>query len=171
MTDTFVPLTAVGRNGHGFAELAGASPCDGCPAPCCRMVLSPHPTPTTFSELDYVRYLLGFPDTEVVVHRDGTWQQLSHRACMFLSDDARCDVHDTPRKPKVCVFFDPYKCWYKRNFTTDDPPDIVRLDSSRFEALLAACALDDAGRLTEVPSWEELRALVAPPRLTTAAAG
>jgi hypothetical protein len=170
MTDTFVPLSAVGRNGHGFFELAEGNPCDGCSAPCCRMVLSPHPTPRRFADLDYIRYLLGFPDSEMVVSRDGTWQHLMHKACGLLDlAQSRCSVHNTPRKPKICVAFDPYKCWYKRNFTVADPPDIVRLDISRFEMMLTACLFDDNGALIEVPSWEQLRALVPPPAVAAGA--
>ena len=164
MTSTFIPVEAVGRNARGFTEVSEGNPCDGCSAPCCRMVLTPHPTPQTFLALDYVRYLLGFAGTEVIVSRDGTWQQLSHRACVLLdAAQSRCTVHGTPRKPKVCVFFDPYGCWYKRNFTVADPPDIVRLDLARFEILLTTCQFDDDGRLTHVPSWDELRTLVPPP--------
>jgi hypothetical protein len=164
MTATFVPLQAVGRNARGFSEMAEANQCEGCSAPCCRIVLTPHPTPQTFSDLDYIRYLLGFPGTELIVNRDGTWQQLSHRTCGLLDvAESRCTVHDTPRKPKVCVFFDPYRCWYKRNFTVARPPDIVRLDLSRFETMLTACALDGNGQLVRAPSWEELRDLVPPP--------
>ena len=163
MTATFIPVAAVGRNERRFSEMAEGNPCEGCSAPCCRMVLSPHPTPQTFAALDYVRYLLGFPDTEMIVTREGTWQHLSHRACGLLDlASSRCTVHGTPRKPKVCVFFDPYKCWYKRNFTVADAPDLVRLDLVRFETMLASCVLDDDGRLTEVPSWEQLRELVGP---------
>jgi hypothetical protein len=174
MTETFIPLDAVAGHGRPFTQFAESNPCDGCSAPCCRIVLTPHAEPRTFTDLDYIRYLLGFPDTEMIVARDGSWQALSHRTCLLLDlAEARCTVHGTPRKPKVCVFFDPYRCWYKRNFTTADPPDIVRLDLSRFEAVLSACVLDDEGRLTEVPTWERMRELVPPPTAsaTVSAAG
>lgn len=164
MTSTYIPVEAIGRNARQFTEMAEANPCDGCSAPCCRIVLTPHPTPQTFNDLDYIRYLLGFPGIELIVARDGTWQQLSHRTCNLLDPaEARCTVHGTARKPKVCVFFSPYRCWYKRNFTVAAPPDIVRLDLSRFELLLGACVLDENGRLTQIPSWEQLRDLVPPP--------
>lgn len=164
MTSTFIPVQAIGRNARRFTDLAEANPCDGCSAPCCRIVLTSHPTPQTFMDLDYIRYLLGFPGTELIVSRDGAWQQLSHRTCGLLdAADSRCTVHGTVRKPKVCVFFNPYRCWYKRNFTVADPPDIVRLDLSRFEAMLDACVFDDNGQLTQVPPWELLRDLVSPP--------
>lgn len=164
MSDTFIPVEAIGRNTRGFDAMATGSPCDGCSAPCCRIVLTRHPTPTTFSDLDYVRYVLGFPGFEMIVQRDGSWQQLVHSPCSLLDGEhARCTVHGTPRKPKVCVYFDPYTCWYKRNFTTADPPDLVRLDLPRFELLLRVCEFDDSGRLVTVPSWEQLKALVPPP--------
>ena len=166
--ETFISVADIGRNGRTFAALSEeANPCVGCSAPCCRVLLAPHPTPTTFSDLDYIRYALGFPATEMVVHRDGSWQMLSHRACTLLDGETSlCTVHGTSRKPKVCAFFNPYRCWYKRNFTTDDPPDIVRLDSARFELLLEAVSFDDEERIEAIPSWEALHAIVhgaAPP--------
>jgi hypothetical protein len=160
-TETFIPVSAVGRNGRTFDSLTQQSPCDGCSAPCCRILITPHPTPLSFSDLDYIRYVLGFPRTEMIVHKDGTWQMATHRACSLLDEEhGLCTVHGTPRKPKVCVYFDPYKCWYKRNFTTPRPPDIVRLDADRFERLLAVCAFDENGAISEIPRWEQLRAVV-----------
>jgi len=159
MSETYLPTPTVGR-GRSFHSITEENPCSGCSAPCCRILLTPHPTPNSFSDLDYIRYVLAFPGTEMVVYPDGRWQLASHKQCSLLDNaTSLCTVHGTPRKPKVCVHFDPYRCWYKRNFTTDDAPDIVRLNAGGFERVLEVCAFDDDGVLQASPTWEQLREL------------
>jgi hypothetical protein len=146
---------------HGYFEAADGNPCAGCSAPCCRMLLIPHPTPMTFMDLDYIRYMLGFRRVGMVLSSDGTWQVAVDDVCSLLDQETNlCTVHGTPRKPKTCVFFNPYRCWYKRNFAGDDSPDLIRIDSEGFEILLAQVRFGDDGQIVELPSWEALRTLI-----------
>ena len=160
MTQVFIPLGSVGQRGTGFLEAAAGNPCSACAAPCCRMLLIPHPTPGTFMDLDYIRYMLGFPSVEMILNRDGSWQVSIDSVCGFLDQETNlCTVHATPRKPKTCVFFNPHHCWYKRNFTSDDPPDIIRIDQGTFELLLEAVRFDEHGEIVELPSWDDIGAM------------
>src|SRR5205814_6185839 len=135
-------------------------PCDGCSAPCCQVVLTTHKTPATFMDLDYLRYLCGFPDTELLVDAEGEWKVAAWKRCGFLTDEQRCMVHGSARKPKTCVFFNPHGCWYKRNFhETNEPPDIVRMSPIVFEAVLERTVIDDAGQIESMPSWSDIRRL------------
>ena len=43
-----------------FEDLLEVNPCVGCPAPCCRMLLSPHVPPRTLKEVDHMRFVLLF---------------------------------------------------------------------------------------------------------------
>jgi Fe-S-cluster containining protein len=168
MSATFFPAAAIGRNSKQFHEAAETNPCDGCPAPCCRIVLTPHPAPTSFMDLDYIRYLLGFPSITMLLNKDGSWQQAFEQACSLLDlSSNRCTVHGTPRKPKTCVYFNPYRCWYKQAFVTGDAEDVVRIDQAGLDAILAHVGFHDNGDIVVVPTWESVRDLVARARAST----
>lgn len=142
-----------------FYEKAAENPCNGCPAPCCRMILIPHPTPATFMDLDYILYLLGFPSVQMMLDSEGNWQVLIEEPCGLLDlKTSLCTVHNTPRKPKTCVFLNPYRCWYKR-FAAGGPQDFIRINKKAMEAILAHVRFDAEGDITEVPKWEFIREL------------
>jgi len=160
VSQTFIPLETVKNGSASFADTARGNPCEGCAAPCCRMLLIPHPTPTTFMDLDYIRYMLGFPRVGMVINRDGTWQVTIDEVCDFLDQETNlCTVHGTDRKPKTCVFFNPYRCWYKRNFAAGEPPDLVQIDRDVLERLLGLVRFDEHGDIVELPTWETIRFL------------
>jgi hypothetical protein len=58
------------------------------------------------------------------------------------------------------VFFNPYRCWYKRNFTTQNPPDLIYIDAEAIEAILAHVRFNEEGQIVEIPSWETVQNLV-----------
>ena len=162
-TNTFVrPNSLVQLKGKNFFETAEESPCVGCSAPCCRLLIIPHATPNTYMDLDYIRYMVGFQSVKMILNRDGSWQVLIDQTCQLLDQSTSlCTAHGTPRQPKTCVYFNPYRCWYKRNFTTENPPDVIRLDMKAMEIILAHVRFNEEGLITEVPSWETIRNLVA----------
>jgi hypothetical protein len=151
----------VTHRGHAFQDYAEMNPCDGCSAPCCRMLLIPHPAPSTFMDLDYIVYMLGFPGIEMVLNRNGEWQVLVNQVCRFLDESTnRCTIHGTPEKPKTCVFFNPYRCWYKQNFSTPAAPDVIRLDLRAMKEVLCHVRFGPEGNVLEIPTWEAIRELV-----------
>lgn len=155
------PVAFLGRNFSAFAE---HNPCDGCSAPCCRMVIVPQETPTTFHGLDHLRYLVAHEGVELLLDRNGHWQLSTHAPCSLLAEDNRCSVHATPKKPKICVNYDPHGCWYRRNFhDVDEPPDVIRMDLAGFERILDRVTFDDDGDIVDVPSYDELRRLAGAP--------
>src|SRR5262245_19459783 len=158
-TQYVIPAEAIGPlRGKNFFERAEANPCTGCSAPCCRMLLIPHPTPSTYMDLDYIRYMVGFQSVKMILTTDGHWQVIIEQNCRLLDQKTNlCTVHGTPKKPKTCVFFNPYQCWYKRNFTTVNPPDIIRIDLEVIEIILAHVRFDDEGTITELPTYEFIR--------------
>jgi hypothetical protein len=159
-----VPVHFLGRASTSFAEQAEGSPCDGCSAPCCRLTIVPQPEPRTFRGLDNLRFLIAHEDHELLLDRSGKWQLSITRPCSLLTDDNRCSVHGTSAQPKICVYFNPYGCWYKRNFhEVDEPPDLIRMDLDGFDRIVARVTFDDDGGVVDVPPYDELRRLAATP--------
>jgi len=144
---------------NNFIEVAEENPCSSCSAPCCRVLLVPHPTPETFMDLDYIRYVVGFHSTQMILNSDGRWQLLIEEPCRLLDEETNlCSVHDTPRQPKTCAFFNPYRCWYKRNFDkTERPSELIRIDMDKLEAILPHVRFDNDGNILEIPKWEDIR--------------
>lgn len=156
-TTADVPVAFLGRNFSAFAE---HNPCDGCSAPCCRMVISPQRTPESFGALDRLRYLVAHDSAELLLDRHGRWQLSTINACKLLGADNRCSVHGTSRKPKICVNYDPHGCWYKRNFHgVTVAPDLIRMDLDAFERVIDHVEFDDDGQIVHIPPYDELRAL------------
>jgi hypothetical protein len=160
-TSGIIPLReAPAARTQSYFERSEENPCRDCSAPCCRMVLIPHPTPTTFMDLDYIRYMVGFQSVKMILTSDGQWQVMVEQPCRLLDASTNlCSVHATPRQPKICVYFNPYQCWYKRNFTTATPPDIIRIDLDALDAILAHVRFDDDGNIVELPTYEAIRQL------------
>jgi hypothetical protein len=146
------------RPGRTYLSIAASNPCDGCEAPCCRMVIFPQKQPQTFLEIDYFRYILGFPSMEVLVDSSGEWSVMVRDTCRhFDADTHRCTVHGTPRKPRLCANYPAEPCWYKHGFTGADPPDLVRFDADAFEAVLETLVFDDEGWIVQAPDWDQLK--------------
>ncbi|HUP84220.1 MAG TPA: hypothetical protein VM143_01010 [Acidimicrobiales bacterium] len=159
------PVAFLGRNFSAFAE---HNPCEDCSAPCCRLVIVPQEAPETFGALDRLRYLVAHEGVELLVDEAGGWQLATTNPCRLLAEDGshRCTVHGTPRKPKICVNYNPYGCWYKRNFhDTDTAVDFIRMDLDGFDRIVERVAFDAGGNVTDVPPYEELRRLAAPPEV------
>jgi Fe-S-cluster containining protein len=148
--------------GKNFFDIAEENPCNGCSAPCCHILLIPHPTPTTFMDLDYIRYMLEFPSVEMILNSDGQWQVFIEQTCRLLDQKTNlCAVHNTSRKPKTCAFFNPHRCWYKQSFhKTENPQDLIRIDIEALEAILLQVQFDENGNIIEIPKWESIKELV-----------
>jgi Fe-S-cluster containining protein len=158
-----IPVKTIGpviqRN---YYELSESNPCHNCSAPCCRYMILSYNAPENLMSIDRMIYLLGFQNMDYILYRDGTWKILVESSCVLLEEDTfLCTVHDTPRKPKTCLFFNPYDCWYKRNLhNTDYPVNIIRFDLEGFGKILPHIEFDDAGNITSHPSWIELKSIV-----------
>lgn len=133
-------------------------PCTGCDAPCCKTLLFPHPVSTTAADLDYLRFCLGFPGLELGVS-DGAWSLVVKTTCRHLADN-RCSIFGRPERPMLCTYFDASHCAYRTQFGTPRPEGFVHLRLEELDALTSAVALDDTGRIVELPSAEQLRARI-----------
>ena|SRR5258707_8710371 len=141
-------------------------PCEGCSAPCCTMLVLPHPAPVRWMDFDFLRYSLGFPGMEALLYEDGRWSLVVHRECRnFDARARRCNVHGTPEQPRTCVYYSPHHCWYKRNFNGDQtqlaPPDVLRLDLAKLDRLLQMIEFDPEGLMVSWPGWPAVRDAIA----------
>ena len=105
-------------------------------------------------ELDYFRYLLLFPNTELIVYSNGDFCIGKWDACRYLDKGTcKCTVHYTPEQPRTCSYYNAHRCWYKKNFVTDSPPDLYRLNLARFDVWVREFVLDSNGTIVSVPSY------------------
>jgi hypothetical protein len=146
-------------------EVAGATepaavdqPCDGCGAYCCTTLMFPVSPPTNLSSLDYLRFALGFPGTEVVL-AETEWHLAVRTRCRHL-DGGRCGVFGTPARPLRCQYYDEWTCGYRKAFAGDGDPSSVRFRLEEFPVLAAACTFDANGVAVAIPTVEELRPAV-----------
>ncbi len=157
---------------RSFAE-AAESPCASCPtAPCCVYLPVGRIPMETVAELDHARFLLNFRRIELGLFRTGGWEVFFRLPCRFLDTaEARCRIHDHPEQPRICRYYNPYKCWYKTALTGGVPTDFLRVDRQRLDAMLPRLSFDGQNRLVDVPGWTELVEMWAPSPLPDWAEG
>jgi hypothetical protein len=132
------------------------------------MVLINHTAPGTFMEMDYIRFMLGFPTIKMILRSDGVWQVKVEQVCGFFDQSKNfCTVHATSQQPRTCSYYNPHHCWYKRNYTKDEFYDLVEMDLAQFDVLLRYVKFDEDGKIVEIPTWEFLFNLLNGPKLQT----
>lgn len=139
-------------------ELTRGDPCTGCSAHCCTTLMFAIGAPTTASNLDYLRFALGFPGTEIVVGAD-SWSLAVNTSCRHLDGD-RCGVFGQPERPIRCQYLDAWSCSYKAVFGSPRPEHAVRVRLEELPAMTSAFAFDELGVAAEIPSMEAVRAAV-----------
>jgi len=138
-----------------FAEFGERNPCTGCPAPCCLMQLIPHRPPATFMDIDFMHYMLLFPNTEVVITFNGEWSLIKWEQCTeFDPITLTCKLHNTPQKPRTCTMYNPYNCWYKKSFVLDDTQQVYRLNLERFSVWVEELQFAEDGQIISAPDFE-----------------
>ncbi|HOT01042.1 MAG TPA: hypothetical protein PLY66_08550 [Acidobacteriota bacterium] len=152
---------------HTYAELA--DPCAGCEAWCCRAVVLPYGRPTTASNLDFLRFMLGFPGLSVGLTEED-WQLIVRTPCRHLAG-GRCAVYGRPERPLECKYLDAWGCAARERLGRPRPPGYLRLSLEHFDTLTAQTAFDADGRITALPGAAALRGRIeadwcaaAPPR-------
>jgi hypothetical protein len=148
------PVTAV-RPVHHYGDAEVIDPCHGCEAYCCKVLIFNRGLPTEASQLEFLRYCLGFPAVEVGVADDG-WALIVHTTCRHL-DGNRCSVFGTDQRPLKCGYYDAITCRYRGHFGTPRPDDILRVRREQFGIVADSLVFDDLGRVVAVPPVAVLR--------------
>ena len=139
-------------------KLTRTDPCTGCGAYCCTSLLFTVASPTTASGLDYIRFALGFPGTELVVSGD-VWSIAVRTTCRHL-DGGRCSVYGSPDRPVRCQYLDAWACSFKAVFDSPRPEHALRVRHEEFDALASMFSFDEFGVATEIPPVDQLRAAI-----------
>lgn len=145
-----------------------ADPCDGCDAWCCTTLVFPHPAPATRSNLDYVRFCLGFPGIEMGITDQG-WSLVVRTRCRHL-EGTRCGVYGRDERPLLCTYYDQWQCTYRVHFGQKRPPGYVRVTYDDWDALADCFRFDDAGNVVEFLTTEDVRTRIGQGSPTAAAA-
>jgi hypothetical protein len=140
---------------RGYDEPAFASPCDGCAAPCCETLVFPFAGPTSATNLDFLRFCLGFPGIEAGVSDEG-WSLIVKTRCRHFVG-GRCSVYGQPERPLLCNYYDEWKCTYRWQFGDARPPGFVRITLDDFPAVASAFRFMDGGTVLDSLDTEGLR--------------
>ena len=139
-----------------FDEFEENYPCTKCTAPCCKNLIIPYKTPNSWMDLDFINYLLNFPNINVTVSKKGEWCILIQQDCQHFDPVAQeCKVHNTAEQPKTCTYFNPYQCNYKLNLDDTEPQSIYILDRIKFDHWVQHIGFDTYGRIANAPSFEK----------------
>ena len=60
----------------------------------------------------------------------------------------------------VCTNYNAFDCWYRKNFVTDQPPGLYRLNLARFDVWVRSIRFDEEGRIVEAPTFEQSQVLL-----------
>jgi hypothetical protein len=138
-----------------YSDPEVADPCTGCGAWCCQTLIFNRGMPADVSQLEFLRYCLGFPGVEVGVAED-SWAIIVRTRCRHLEDN-RCAVFGTGERPLKCGYYDAVGCSYRRHFGDPRPPDIMRVRRQQFRLVADSIVFDDLGRIVAIPPLDVLR--------------
>jgi hypothetical protein len=154
-------LNPDGRDASGQQSLAYdelRDPCSGCEAHCCTTLVFPYGFPTTASNLDHLKFCLGFPGIELGIAQDA-WSLVVKTRCRHL-DGNRCSIYGKPERPLLCQYYDAWKCTYKVNFGMPRPPSFLRVRLEEYAWLTECFRFDQNGNITEGPNVEQVRSKI-----------
>ena len=130
-------------------------PCDGCAAPCCTTLVFPRGFPANASNLDYLRFCLGFSGVELGITEKG-WTLVIKTRCRHLDGD-RCGSFGKTARPLICTYYDASRCTYKKHFGGTPAPDLVRVRLEDFGSLAGCFRFDESGTILAGPDTPQIR--------------
>jgi Fe-S-cluster containining protein len=147
-------LTDPPNTNRTFQEIQ--NPCSGCAAYCCKTLLFPQDLPTTYSNLDFYKYCLGFPGVELGIC-DSQWTIIVKTKCRHLDEQNKCSIYGKSERPLICKYYDAAGCTYKIGFGQIRPEGYMRIGYEEFNWLLDTYRFDDYGNITLGWDTETLR--------------
>ena len=92
------------------------NPCTGCEAYCCTSFEVATGTPKTWSDFDRYRYLLQFPNTEVLIRDNAPWVLSLRSRCGHLTENNQCGLMDQVTRPRFCVDYNAHSCHFRGRY-------------------------------------------------------
>jgi hypothetical protein len=117
--------------------------------------LFPRDVPRRTSDVDYLRFLLGFPGLELGISDKG-WFVVVKSTCRHLVDN-RCSIYGQPERPLRCGYYDEWDCTYKSRFGTPRPKEFLRLRLEQFAWLAECFEFNDEGDIIYFPALSDVR--------------
>lgn len=129
--------------------------CGGCPAYCCERLIFPHGMPSTWSNLDFLQFTLGFPGVELAI-TDQAWSVVVRTRCQHLND-GRCALYGRPERPLICKYHAAQTCSYRAHFGQPRPGHLLRVTASELPLIMEGFGFDPQGLITVFPTTEQMR--------------
>ena len=139
---------------RSFQEMQ--NPCSGCAAYCCKTLLFPQELPSTYKNLDFYKYCLGFPGVELGIS-NSQWTIIVKTRCRHLDEQNQCSIYGKTERPLICKYYDAGGCTYKIGFGEIRPQGYMRITYEEFNWLLETYRFDDYGNITVGWDTETLR--------------
>ncbi len=128
------------------------SPCQTCPAACCRTVRIAKKTPVSFGEFDYFRYITGFPGVSVAIDERGQWSLIVRTTCRHLDPTHNnCRNYGSPERPRRCEHLDEWRCRARRDLVTSPERLAILPDAEAVGEVIEATTFDAEGKVTSSP--------------------
>lgn len=139
-------IKLINHNGHHPKTLTEMknNPCLGCEAPCCRSLFFPHPIPSSFMQLDYVRFTLNFPGVEYIVNPNSWWLVVSTTCDFFNQEELKCELFGKPERPLPCVHLNQWDCGQYKQIISDQTT-MLRLTHENFDSFTENFKFDEFG--------------------------
>jgi hypothetical protein len=119
------------------------------------VLVFPTDVPATRSNLDFLRFALGFPGIELGI-ADGAWSLVVRTTCRHLTGN-RCAVYGRPERPRLCTYYDAWKCTYTVHFGLPRPAGFLRVRLEEFPMLAECFRFDQHGTVTQLMPVEAIR--------------
>lgn len=119
------------------------NPCKDCASYCCRNLMFPQEKPSTYSNLDFLRYTLSFPGIELGIS-DDRWYVIAGTKCRY-SGGNRCSIYENTERPLVCKYYNPMQCIHKSIFGKAKPNGFMRVGYEEFDHLMGTFKFDEDG--------------------------
>jgi hypothetical protein len=159
-----------GGSGAGFGAVSArptlSGPCSDCTGICCRYVFFWRKPIATASDMDFIRYAMGFPGVAYVISADRCAIVVQGTCRHWMPLTRTCGVVGSPLRPKRCEFLNEWRCSLREQFYTH-PERLVHVrtleDVARLEDLLGFDGKDEPKKLPSVAHLQD--ALGRPDRL------
>lgn len=127
-------------------------PCLSCSGLCCHLLLFPQPAPETYGNVDFGKYMLGFPGVEYII-KENNWYLAVSTRCRYLKGSS-CSLYNLPERPLFCRYLDPCKCWRKKLWKSGDK---LQLDYEKYLELCRSVKFGENDEIVEIAFSGELK--------------
>jgi hypothetical protein len=135
-------------------------PCGDCRSYCCKSLSFPRGLIHSYSEMDYLRFCLGFPGVELTVNTQMQWTVVVRTRCTQLTGEDKCLLYDDLLRPQVCSLYDQNACAYRSRYTDHETAMELRVHMDDLLSIRDASDFLQSGEGARIPSFIEIKDLI-----------